>query len=204
MWKFVDETKIISDIGSCGCGNVSLWLVVEIYHVIDCVNTHCDWLWVLHLHIILIHEILVPPWQHLRNTSNIYLKDIVTPCKTLSKRCDGKDIWDMWIVYGLMNPPWVLRWEACLHRCIQGLCDDPGGCAMTSCIIIIIIYIALTLLCLCCVVLPYWLVIYVFVLPSFTCIWWSCIYMFSLILLICDIMYTCVLSWCVIVIYDIY
>ncbi|KAF3676906.1 DNA-binding protein GT-1 [Capsicum annuum] len=28
---------------------------------------------------------------------------------------------------GLMNPPWVLHWEACLRRCIWRLCDDPGG-----------------------------------------------------------------------------
>ena len=109
-------------------------------------------------------------------------RDIMTPYKTLSEGCAGKEIWDMWIVYGMTNPPWVLSWEFYLRRYIRGWCDDPRGCATNSCIIIII-NIALTLLYLYCVVLPYWLAIYVIVLSSFTCTWWSCICMFPLVLL---------------------
>ena len=136
----MDIAHVVVEMYYCGWWwKYIMWLIVEILIVIGCE------------HYIFISYSFMKHWYHCGNIWETlaipFNKNIVTLYKTLSKGCTGKEIWDIWIVYGLRNPPWVLHWEACLRRCIWGWCNNPGGCAMTSCIIIIIIYIALTLLC---------------------------------------------------------
>lgn len=175
--------------------------------MVGCGNRSCGWLWkyslwlvvsiifLYHTHSQNIGTTVATPekyWQHLfKILLERYVEEEILFYLIKPSSMDVLwRIYDIWIEYGLANPPCILCWDILGLYVYTRRCNGLRGCVQTcassssSLLLLFLFHYVCDV-----IVLLFWLITYLIVLSFYTCTQWSYCILSFLVQLVCGTLY---------------